>query len=406
MKNKKTTILLGFLAVLMLLAISTLGACTTPAPTTSGPATPVPTTTAPATGAPTTIAPVTTSAPATTSKPAAKVVELRLNSSYNATQISQKAFEWWADQINKQSNGSIHVTVYPTGVLSPSTGVYDTVVAGIADMGSWSWSVAPGKFPYADLLFYPLPFDNGWVAQHMVTDYLLHYANMPEFNQVHLLSGTGSGPNVYITTNKDKPILKPSDLAGQKMAVNGLVATKIMQAYGASPLSIAAPDLYDAYSKNVIGIGAHPIDMLKSWKLGDVAYSYFLPAQKMSGIGMKMMNLERWNSLSKSQQDLMTKVADEATEVFAKGWWYGDYSANQFFLSLKGRTINKESPADASLWQDPIKPVLDAYVADYAAKGVNTTEAFKFLQDTIKKYNALSPDEKTMATWVEQNLIK
>src|SRR5512147_1174459 len=90
--------------VIVLLVVLVFSGCSSNSPT--------PTQT---TSAPTTSAPTTSSVSPTPTKQ--EVIELSYNINYNATQLPAKYCYYFADQVNKQSNGRVKMTVYPAGTL-------------------------------------------------------------------------------------------------------------------------------------------------------------------------------------------------------------------------------------------------------------------------------------------------
>ena len=121
------------------------------------------------TSAPATSSGATSSAPTTSNS---KVYELSYNINYNATQIPGKVCYYFADQLNKRSNGRLKVTVYPAGTLSAPEAVYQSVVDGIADFGQHTITYTPGRFLAIEATHLPYTFSDGWVSTRVNTDFL------------------------------------------------------------------------------------------------------------------------------------------------------------------------------------------------------------------------------------------
>lgn len=355
-------------------------------------------------------APAQMASPAQTTAPVQKasVIELNCNSQYNVAQLPGKAMQYWADQINKRSNGSIHITVFAGGTLSTTPKIYESVVSGIADIGNQSPSQAPGMFPILAAGDLPLPFKSAWVSSHMTDDLLTHFAPMAEFKEVKVLFGTDCGPFVWGTLKKGTLMRTPADAKGLKIATGGDIADRMVKAFGGTPLSFAPPDLYDACSKGVVDAMYLPIEMQQGWQLADVTYGITMAPLRSAGDNAQIMNLKKWNSLPDSAKKVFDDSAKDAAEWFAKAWWYGDIKSIEHFKSKEGRQLVTMSATDtgADAWVKPLQPIVDDFVAELTKKGLPGADVIKFLNDDIARLNASQPAEKDCIDWVEANLLK
>jgi len=89
------------------------------------------------------------------SAPAVKPIELNLSHIMSAVSYPHLGFKYYADD-------RVKITVYATGVLAPPAKVYESIIAGINDIGHHCSAYSPGPFPASETAFLPLPAVNAW----------------------------------------------------------------------------------------------------------------------------------------------------------------------------------------------------------------------------------------------------
>jgi TRAP-type C4-dicarboxylate transport system substrate-binding protein len=137
----------------------------------------------------------TSATPTPTQQP---VIELSYNINYNATQLPAKYCYYFADQVNKQTNGRVKITVYPSGTLSPPEAVYQSVLTGVADMGQHTVTYTPGQFLALEATHVPYAFTDGWISSNVNTDFVNHFqpASMPMQISVGVAPGHMCRPSI------------------------------------------------------------------------------------------------------------------------------------------------------------------------------------------------------------------
>ena len=85
-----------------------------------------------------------------------KVVNLKLSYWVPPSHLLTPGYKDWAEAIEKASNGTITVTLFPSSQLGSGPDHYDMVKRGVADFGLINPGYTPGRFPViaaADLPF-------------------------------------------------------------------------------------------------------------------------------------------------------------------------------------------------------------------------------------------------------------
>ena len=129
--------------------------------------------------------------------------------------------------------------------------------------------------------------------------------------------------------NTKRPITKVEDLAGMKIRSGGGISEEMARALGASAFVKPAPESYELLSSGVADGTFFPLESIISFKLGSVIkYATLFPGGFYGSAFGFFMNEDKWNKLSKEDQDAITSVSGEALARLAgKAWDATDRAA-------------------------------------------------------------------------------
>ena len=144
-----------------------------------------------------------------------------------------------------------------------------------------------------------------------------------EYKGVKLLGVFTHGPGQMFNTKR--PINKVEDLAGMKIRTGGGIAEEMARALGASAFVKPAPESYELLSSGVADGTFFPLESIISFKLGSVIkYATLFPGGFYSSSFGFFMNEDKWNKLSKQDQDAIASVSGEALALLAGKAWDAD----------------------------------------------------------------------------------
>jgi TRAP-type transport system periplasmic protein len=402
-KMKKIQLLtIAILCLLSVLSISFLVACGQATPTTAPTTAPI--TAAPTTAAPTTIAPTTAAPTTVTSTVPVKPIELAYNINYNRTQVPGKYCIYFAEQINKASNGRLHVTVYPAGTLSAPEAVYETVVSGIADIGQHTVTYTPGRHTELEATHIPYSFMDGWVSSNVDTDFVNQF-KPKSLNDVHYFFSAAPGPYVLLNVKGGVgDVTDPTQLKGQRIRASAL-GVDVSKAYGASTVSITVNESYDAAKKGLFDFMILPVEPMRGFNFAEVCESYTILPLSYCTMNIAVMNVDKWNKIPKDLQDVMSKVASTMASVSGQAWWFSDIDADAYFKTQGGHSVT--IPADkVNAWVNPLDPIVQVYINQANAKGLPGADFVKYVQDRGAYYNQNHPVTREQALALGAELIK
>lgn len=316
-----------------------------------------------------------------------KPIELSYSSFFPAPYGLGKAATAWAEEIEKRTNGGVKITLHHSGTLTDAVNCYEGVATGISDIGQSCLAYTRGRFPLMeviDLPGYPL---NALLTTHVTDDFYRKF-KPKELADTHVLYMHAHIPGA-ITTVK-KPVRTLEDMKGLKIRSTGL-ATKIVEALGATPVAMPKGEQYDAMQKGVVdGTVSSPNELL-GWKVAEVAkYSTILLDVGYVTAMFVNMNLNKWNSLPPDIQKIFTEVSTEWVDYTGKEWNRIEIEGFQHGKKV-GHTFIYLPPQEQARWVKAVKPLQDGYVKAMETKGLPGKEALDYRQQIIEKYGKMYP---------------
>ena len=286
----------------------------------------------------------------------------------------------WTKEIEKRTNGTVKITIFPGGTLTPADKCYDGVVRGISDFGNADLAYTRGRFPLTEVFYLPLGIKSALVATRMVNEFYAKF-QPKELDETKIMFFICHGPGLVHTK---KPVRSLEELKGMKIRSTGM-STKIVLALGATPVAMPMGDAYDALSRGVTEGIVCPYEALYGWKLGEVIKSTTedYPCAYFSAFFITM-NKDKWNALPPDIQKIIESVNREYIDKAGKAWDEIDKQGKDFTVKL-GNQIIPLSKEEGEKWTKAVKPLLDEYVTAMKAKGLPAEEALKFCLDYLKK---------------------
>lgn len=357
-KKKLLTLASSVCLILVLAALPFMAACAEPAPAPTPTPTPAPTPT-----------PTPTPTP-----PPFKGVTLKFAYTMPEKMSVSQGWHWWAEELEKRTDGKVKVEFYPGGTLFKLDVSVDSVIGGVADIAMTSIGAFSKRFPLSNVGSLPTASFPDTVEGLVAADSALMalYEKSPEmkaeWKDVKVL-GFYQMLN-YIMQSK-KEIRVPDDVKGVKIGGDGLKLA-LVEAAGATPLTIVPPDAYMNLDKGVIDAA------FLSWSQAGIYHTYEVCEYFFDyGFGATslpiIMNLDTWNALPSDIQKLMMDLMPESQMVSAKGLIVSVEKGRKA-VSDAGKTVITLTLDEVKLWQDVGKPMEGTWIAEMKAAGIKNPE--------------------------------
>jgi TRAP-type transport system periplasmic protein len=293
----------------------------------------------------------------------------------------------WAKQVETATAGRVKFEMLPKHP-SAAPGTFDAVRDGLVDVSFVTASYTPARHPLP--LMAELPGAGGTAEINSVAFSRVHWKYFQpanEYKGVKLLGVFTHGPGQMFTVKK--PVSSVADLAGMKIRTGGGIAEAAAKALGASPFVKPAPESYELLSSGVADGTFFPIESIKSFNLDKVVkYATFFPGGFYSSSFGFFMNEDKWNKLSKQDQDAILSVSGESLARLAGKSWDAADRGGLDALKAANVTIVDASPAFVADVRQRTAPLVQEWIKSANAKGVDGAAAWAMYQDELKKVAA------------------
>lgn len=243
-----------------------------------------------------------------------KVIRLGLTNG-RTSQTSQMAHQFASD-FAKRCGGRVRVDIYFGGALGGEREISEDVSAGTLDMaivssaGYASQTITPklGVFD-TPFLFRDLKHARG------VLDGPIGDEALTQLDAAGIIGLAWGENGVRQITTQDKPIRKPSDLAGVKIRVpQSEVMVTAFAAFGADAQPLAFPDLYAALADGSFHAQENPVGNIKNSNF-DRVQKYLSLTSHVYSPAIMMVSTRAFDMLTADEQQAMRLAAKAAAPV-------------------------------------------------------------------------------------------
>ena len=293
----------------------------------------------------------------------------------------------WAAAVEKATNGRVKLQMLPKAPMA-AAGTFDGVRDGLVDVSYVTASYTPARHPLP--LLAELPGSGGSAEVNSVAYNRIHWKYLQQANEykgVKLLGVFTHGPGQMFSVKK--PVTSVADLAGMKVRSGGGISEASAKALGASPLVKPAPESYELLSSGVADATFFPSESIKSFNLDKVVKhaTYFPGGFYSSSFGF-FMNEDKWNKLSKQDQDAITSVSGEALARLAGKAWDAADKVGIEALKAAGVTMVDANPAFVADVRKRTEPLINDWIKAANAKGIDGAKVYAEFHEELKKVAA------------------
>jgi TRAP-type C4-dicarboxylate transport system substrate-binding protein len=211
-----------------------------------------------------------------------------------------------------------------------------------------------------------------------------YFQPVGEYKGVKLLGVFTHGPGQMFNTKR--AINKVEDLSGMKIRSGGGISEQMAQALGASPFVKPAPESYELLSSGVADGTFFPLESIISFKLDSVVkYATLFPGGFYGSAFGFFMNEDKWNKLSKADQDAIMSVSGEALARLAGKAWDSTDRAAMEVMKKANIQIQEASPELVKGVQERSKGIIEKWKKDATAKGVDGEKVYVEFHEELKR---------------------
>lgn len=286
------------------------------------------------------------------------------------------AFQPFADAVAKSTDGKVTVKLFSGGELGP--GPVDQInraISGVADLAVGLQGYTASNFPLT--LLSELP---GVLDEKTGTQTLWDHVDLfkSEYRRVQLVSLWSNASNLLYM--REKPVRTVEDIKGLKIRVPSRNAGLIVQAWGATPVSMPVSDIYNAMQTGVIDGAMIDGTATKAFKLGEVSKYLTVGLHTTISPFFIVMNRDAFEGLSDSEQQAVLDAGKAASFDANKVQLSVAEKGISSFAEAEGKEVITPSPEAVAEFDKLADAVTGQVVAEEQAKGLDAEAVVKALK--------------------------
>jgi TRAP-type C4-dicarboxylate transport system substrate-binding protein len=291
-----------------------------------------------------------------------------------ASREVKTVWEPMLEELKKRSDGRITYTLYAGAALGKGPEHYDIVAKGLSDMGYFTATWTPGRFPLTDVLSLATWVDGKDIAVD-IGNRMAELGLKEEFPGVKIIELNGCIQAFLWTT---KPVHAIKDCQGLKIRSPGGHQTNYIKAIGAEPVFMPLGDVYLALETGTIdGLVTCP-PLVLAYKLHEVAKYGVVATFGCVSEGV-IMNRKSWERTPDDLKPLIEEVCGNPFRTTG-GLTRDVYKVMMKELVDNGVSLYRPTPGQEKLWFDAFQEVTRKWVAELESKGLPA-------KDIVLKYN-------------------
>ncbi|HUV07129.1 MAG TPA: TRAP transporter substrate-binding protein [Spirochaetia bacterium] len=270
---------------------------------------------------------------------------------------------YFAELVEKRTNGRIKVTVYHSGQLGDEKSTIEQVSFGGIDLVRTSLSPLTQFNSELNALMLPFLYSSREhyfkVIDGEIGDY---FRSSLKDKDLYGICWYETGSRGFY--NSKRPIRKVADMKGLKIRVQqSEMMIALVEALGASPTPMSFGEVYNALQTGVID-GAE-----NNWPSYDATGHYevakYYTRDDHNRIPeIVLINLKRFESFSKEDQGIIMQAAAEAAKAQQK-FWGERVEASKKKVMAAGNEVIELTPVEKAEFQKAVMPLYEKFASDH-----------------------------------------
>lgn len=227
--------------------------------------------------------------------------------------------QWFVDEFAKRTGGKHEIEVFWGGSVAKTREIPDALAAGLGDFGDIITPYFPDKFPLNNAVGFFIPQPNATLEIAGLMEQW--HETYPQFEQelaAHNLKAIGFRPLESYGLLCNKPVPSVAALKGLRVRSYGFAYPALLEALGATPVSISTAEAYEALERSVIDCTPIGPALARGWKFDEVA-KYYMEAPLGASFGhLVAMNLDAYNGMDEETRQVVDRLGHEYAAEYAR----------------------------------------------------------------------------------------
>ncbi len=293
----------------------------------------------------------------------------------------------WATQVEEASGGRIkieHFDAMSLGGRPPE--LFDQARDGVVDLSMTVVGYTPGRFPRTEVFELPFMMTNPVATAKAYWDMVEADFQSNEYSDVKVLGAWVHGPGLIHSADGVNSLedMKGLTLRGPTRIINDLLSE-----LGAEPVGMPLPAIPEALSKGVVKATVIPWEVTSSIRLSELVSNHteFAGEESLYTAAIVLvMNKAKYEALPDDLRAIIDAESGAKLSAFAtQVMWDMDAPAREIAVNA-GNTITQLDEAEVARWKAASQPVIDRWIADMDAKGIDGAALIEEAKSLIAKH--------------------
>ncbi len=303
--------------------------------------------------------------------------------------IPAHALTPWAEKVMAESNGRIKVEKFDTMALGGTPPqLVDQVSDGVVDL---IWTVigyTPGRYPTTEAFELPFFMTTGEATSKAFHEYCEKHC-MDEFSSMKVLAWHAHGPGLIHSKN---PVNSLEDMRGLKVRGGSRVINQMLEALGATPIGMPVPAVSEALSKGVIDATTIPWEVTPSLRVAELVTNHTGFAGDHGLYTQTFVFAMNQSSYDNLPDDLRAIIdansGIETAAMFGRVMDEGDAAGLKIAQDRNNNIVDLDE-AETQRWKDAAAPIVNAWIEEMNAKGMDANALVEEAQALIAKHTGM-----------------
>jgi len=312
-------------------------------------------------------------------------IQLRFSHWVPPTHPMHAAAVAWAESIDKASNGSIKIAIFPSQQLGRAFDHYNMGRDGIADVSHVNPGYEPGRFPIIGVVELPFLFSNGREGSAALDAWYRRYAER-EMKDVRFCLAFAHDPGTLHFAKKK--VVVPADMAGLKVRPPNAVIANWMTLLGATNIQASAPEIRDVLEKGVADAAGSPWGSMLLFGIDKVT-KYHIDSPFYVSEQLWVLNKARYDSLSAAQKKVIDQhCSTEWALKIAAPWAEFESSGREKIKGMSGQEVYPLTPDQLAAWRKSAEPVTANWEASVRKANEDPKAIYEDLRKTLNEHKS------------------
>jgi TRAP-type C4-dicarboxylate transport system substrate-binding protein len=293
----------------------------------------------------------------------------------------------WGQDIEKETNGTVKSTMFPSEQLGKAFDHYDMTRDGIADFAYINPGYQPGRFPVIAGAELPFLVGNAKGGSAAVDAWYRKYWDK-EMKDVHVCFAFVLDPGTFHSTKKK--IVIPDDIRGMKIRPANATMGAFMNLLGGTNVQASAPEAREMLERGVADAITFPWGSIMLFGI-DKVVKYHMDMPFWTGTFVWAMNKDKYEAMSPAQRAVIDRhCTTEWAEKIASPWADFEHAGHAKLEAMSGHEVYKITHEQTELWRKAADPLKAKWSAQVKTAGFDPDAVYADLVAELKKRGALA----------------